>query len=162
VAWEAAVEELLDEVEFPDALPVDDDDTDEDDDDDEDAAEDAEDLADEDAGVDGDGDAGEGEDAAAGVITDDDAPSAPGEVLSELFLAADRLLHDTGDVAGLDGLATSLDTMEGAGPPYGVDPNLWARLGTEAGALADHLTEGEEELAVERATTLRNLLRPFV
>ena len=70
-------------------------------------------------------------------------------------------------MAGYPSLATlpfliSDPTAFDPGPPYGVDPNLWARLGVEAGALADHLTDGDEDAAMERAGSLRSLLRPFV
>lgn len=132
VAWEATVEEILEEVEFPDAIDVEDD-------------------GGADLGADEDGEEGAGR-----------ARAASGEVLSELFLAADRLLHDPADLAGLDGLRRALDEIDGAGPPYGVTPALWRRVVQLADELAEQLTDGDDDGAVDRATTLRGLLRPYV
>ncbi len=135
---EGFVEELLDELEFPDAL------------------------------------ASEEEDA---------ADETSFELMSGLFVAADRLKGNPRDPDGIQGLAEVVDAADPARPPYGVEPVLWQQAVEAANDLADRLAgggdddgdgfvddvvdeEGEpvhtDDDLVARASALRNLLRPFV
>lgn len=129
------VEELIDEVEFPDALPLDGEDGDED----------------------GDGD-GDGELAdAAGV----DAQ----QVLSDLFVASDRLYKSARDHEGVLGLVDAADQAESIGLPYGFDPAVWKDIVTQATGLRAAF-EGEvdqpDEVIEQQARDLRAALRPLV
>ncbi len=135
---ETFVEELLDELEFPDAL------------------------------------ASEEQDA---------ADETSFELMSELFVAADRLKGNPRDPDGILGLATVVEAADPDRPPYGVEPVLWQQAVVAANDLADRLAgggdddgdgfvddvvdeEGEpvhtDDDLVARAGALRNLLRPFV
>jgi hypothetical protein len=135
---ETFVEELLDELEFPDAL----------------ASEEQ-----------------------------DEADETSFELMSELFVAADRLKGNPRDPDGILGLATVVEAADPERPPYGVEPVLWQQAVVAANDLADRLAgggdddgdgfvddvvdeEGEpvhtDDDLVARAGALRNLLRPFV
>ena len=136
---EVAVEALLDAIEYPDALP-----------------------SDEDA---------------------DDEDEAPFELMSDLFVAADRLKHNPRDPAGIAGLASFVDDATVERPPFGIEPAVWVSAVVQANDLADRLAgsadsdgdgfvdgavddEGEPVAAdddvTDRASMLRDLLRPYI
>jgi hypothetical protein len=119
---EEAVEQVLDLVEFPDALPVD------------------------------------------VVLPPEGAGDADPEVLSNLFLAADRLKGDPLDADGLSDLMAAVEVADPTVPPYGFDRRLWATIVEEAESLADLVADevdhGDEVQA--KAADLRALLRPYV
>jgi hypothetical protein len=139
MADEAAVEALLDEVEYPDALPADEADLDDD--------------------------------------------EVPFELMSGLFVAADRLKANPRDPDGIEGLIAFVSGASPARPPFGVDPAVWVGAIVQADELADRIAgggdedgdglvdgvvdeEGEPVFAdddlVARAATLRDLLRPYI
>ena len=138
---EQLVEAMLDELEFPDALPA--------------------------AGD--DGESGEDE--------------ASFELMSDLFLAADRLKNNTKDPDGIADLARVVEQADPDRPPFGVEPALWSKAVLDANDLADRLAgggdadgdgfadevldpDGEPVFVMDdvraRAGALRDLLRPFV
>lgn len=91
----------------------------------------------------------------------DDGDDTDAQVLSDLFVAADRLQ------AGANGEAVSqfLDAAEGVGegPPYGVEDSDWEAVV----GLVDQLIDlfhagGPDEQATELAYQLRRRLRPLV
>ena len=118
-ADEAGVDAVMDRLEFPDALPAD------------------------------DGDA------------DDDADY---EVMSDLFIAADRLARErvvdvdlAGDLVAVAAAASSTP------PPFGVEPASWAQVQQLAeGIVAEIEAQADDEVIVRDAATLRDLLRRFV
>lgn len=122
-AAEAAVDELLDTIEFPDALPL---------------------------------EATESEEAA-----DDEAVY---QVMSDLFVLADRIAEGkTVD------LAVAGDFIEASGraaetpPPFGVEERTWQQVQRLAGEIAERLEdEGNDDVVIAEAATLRNALRSFV
>ncbi len=61
------------------------------------------------------------------------------QLMSELFLAADRLKSNPRDPDGLEGLAMVVSAADADRPPYGVDPALWERAVEEANELADRI-----------------------
>jgi hypothetical protein len=90
---------------------------------------------------------------------DDVAQAAMGD----LFVAADRLMHEPGDdlVAAELGAAAAL--VDDSPPPYGIDPEMWERVRELAAAVLADLDEGADEEAVARdARVLRDVLRPWV
>lgn len=121
------VEEIIDAVEFPDALPLD----------------------------------GDGDDAlpldAGGV----DAQ----QVLSDLFVASDRLYKSARDHEGVLALVDAADQAESIGLPYGFDPAVWKDIVTQATGLRAAF-EGEvdepDEVIEQQARDLRAALRPLV
>ena len=127
---EERVEALLDSVEFPDQLPVDDD-----------------------AGA---GDPG-------------DASGAPGDglaaqdAMSELFVAADRLMHDPADHEGVLSLVDAARAAESLDVPYGFAPEVWRQLVDQATALRLELEgDADDDAIVDGARQLRQSLRQYV
>ena len=124
---EERVEAMLDAIEYPDALPVDD-------------------------GTEAGADAG-GDD---GLLAQD--------TLSELFVAADRLMHDAEDHEGVLSLVDAARLAATLPLPFGFTPAVWADIVEQADGLR-HALEGdtaEDEDVMTRARTLRNLLRNYV
>lgn len=92
-----------------------------------------------------------------------DGPDAQ-QVLSELFVSSDRLLHDPSDRAAtvrFDDAAESALTM---GLPFGFDEAGWGAITDLTGTLREQLQEAEstDDEIVEAATALRQHLRPLV
>ncbi|HEX2041936.1 MAG TPA: hypothetical protein VHF24_04795 [Acidimicrobiales bacterium] len=91
---------------------------------------------------------------------DDDVAQA---AMGDLFVAADRLMHEPTDdlVAAELGAAAAL--VDDSPPPYGIDPEMWERVRELAAAVLADLDEGADEDAVARdARVLRDVLRPWV
>jgi hypothetical protein len=87
------------------------------------------------------------------------------EVLSLLYLAADRLKGNPLDADGLADLNTAIEEADIDVPPYGITPGVWHTVVDQANALADAITDEDEDRnaeASETAVSLRNLLRPYV
>jgi hypothetical protein len=86
------------------------------------------------------------------------------EVMGNLYVAADRLVHDPEDPEGRLELIAGTEAAASSGPPYGMDDEWWVATIAAAEALIDRL--GAEPLvfdeAVEQATALRSRLRPYV
>jgi hypothetical protein len=127
---EERVDAILDSVEFPEALPVDDSD------------DPAEIEAEEQLAVQG---------------------LVPQDVLSELFVAADRLKNDPLDHEGVLSLVDAARLAETLPLPYGFAPAVWRDLLQQVEGLRVAL-EGEvnDEKVMELATELRTHLRSFV
>jgi len=85
----------------------------------------------------------------------------PAEVLSGLFLAAERLRKGKVDVDTYGGLLTSLESAEPERAPYGIDGRLWATAVELADSLADAVAEEADEVEA-LGTQLHDLLRPYV
>jgi hypothetical protein len=120
---EAAVEQLLDTIEFPDALEAD------------------------------DSEEGPG-------------PSGPeaNAVLSDLFVASDRLRHHARDHEGVLGMVEAATQVEHVSLPYGFEPKVWEGIVERARSLRSAL-EGDDvsdEDIESQADELRTLLREFV
>lgn len=92
-----------------------------------------------------------------------DGPDAQ-QVLSELFVSADRLLHDPSDKAATvrfdDASSLALDM----GVPFGFDDAGWGDITDRTGVLRDRLGDKDatDDDIVEAATELRTHLRPLV
>jgi hypothetical protein len=114
---------------------------------------------------------------------EDDDDEARFALLSELFVAADRLKAHPRDPDGIHGLATVLEAADPGEPPYGIDAQLWAdalgladdladRVAGSADEDGDGIVDGEVDEEGEpiftdddvraRAASLREVLRPFV
>ncbi len=117
-ADEAIVEQILDDVVYPDALAVD----------------------------------------------ADAADEGGSELLSQLFLAADRLRNDPEDHEGVLGMVDAAAEAAGHGAPFGVPDRTWAVVVDRAGALRAALEtdDVDDEAIVVAADELRSLLRPLV
>lgn len=92
------------------------------------------------------------------------AASVDGDVMGELFVAADRLAHDPLDAEGALTLAGASERGAGSNPPYGMDKVWWDSVMAKAAALVTLVdTDPVDETALaEAATELRDGLRPYV
>ncbi len=92
-----------------------------------------------------------------------DGPDAQ-EVLSELFVSSDRLLHDPSDRAATVRFDDASESALAMGLPFGFDAAAWAEITDLVDALREKLGEAEttDDEIVEAATTLRSHLRPLV
>jgi hypothetical protein len=94
-----------------------------------------------------------------------DEGAAPGaELLGEMFVAADRLMHDPRDHEGTLSLMDSARVALEAPAPYGFDEQQWDALLDAVGSLV--LLVGnqsiDDDAVIEQATTVRSILRPLV
>ena len=86
------------------------------------------------------------------------------DVLSELFVAADKLRKSPHDAKAIRRAIEEATAVIKMSPPYGFERRTWAQVGLRAGALRN-LLEGdgaEDEAVVEAAEELRELLHPMV
>jgi len=99
---------------------------------------------------------------------DADSGGAPGlqatEVLSELFVASDRLMHDAEDHEGVLSLVDASKLAERLPLPFGFDAEVWAEIVAKAGVLraAFENDVDDDDEVILRATDLRTLLREYV
>ena len=86
------------------------------------------------------------------------------EVMSELFVAADRLRRDPNDGDAMDSLATNLDTMALNVPPFGIETLVWKKIVETALGLSDTIVDEEatSEAVKAKAQSLRDMLHPYV
>jgi hypothetical protein len=87
-----------------------------------------------------------------------------GELLGELFVAADRLVHDPDDHEGTLLLVDSFRLAEAGPPPFGFDDKEWATILDNVRAVLTLVDRDpiDPDAVMEQATALRNLLRPLV
>jgi hypothetical protein len=85
------------------------------------------------------------------------------EAMSELFVAADRLMHDPEDHEGVLAAVDAARWAERLPLPFGFAPAVWKDLLGQARALREALEgEADDDEVIERATALRTLLRQYV
>ncbi len=95
---------------------------------------------------------------------DDIAEQTSFEVLSSLFLAADRLKGNPLDAEGITDLTDALEQADPDAPPFGIVPGLWRDAVDRANRIADALADDDDrsdDVAAESAG-LQALLRPYV
>jgi hypothetical protein len=126
---EERVDAIVDAIEFPDQLPVPD----------------------------------EEEEVAAEEQLEADAGLDPQDVLSELFVAADRLMHDATDHEGVLAMVDGAGLAETLPLPYGFAPAIWQDILGQVTGLRDSIEgDADDETIIEAATTLRTTLRQYV
>jgi hypothetical protein len=97
---------------------------------------------------------------------DDEADEAPpaNDVLSELFVAADKLRRNPRDGKAIARAVDESTTVIKMSAPYGFERRTWAQVGLRAGALRALLEDdaADDEAVVAAAEELRDLLHPMV
>jgi hypothetical protein len=99
---------------------------------------------------------------------DDDAPPEPEEnegsyeVMSSLFVAADRLQHDPDDPVIGGEFDAAAETAGESGPPYGIDPQVWRQVQELAANVSEQLDDADADVIARDAGTLRQLLSRYV
>jgi hypothetical protein len=103
-----------------------------------------------------------------GIVSPGAEPDPAGEadqaVMGELFVAADRLVHDPTDTDAALQLADVVGATAGTNAPYGMDPVWWNGVLERSERLRQLLDveDLDHEGIVEGATALRDGLRPYV
>ena len=99
------------------------------------------------------------------VDEDDDGEDLPeaSNVLSDLFVAADKLRKHPRDASAILKAVDASTAVIAMPPPYGFERATWAKVGLRAGALRTALeTEADDEDVVAVSEELRELLHPMV
>ena len=96
----------------------------------------------------------------------DDGEEAPAasDVLSELFVAADKLRKQPRDAKAIASAIEEATTVIKMSAPYGFERRIWAQVGLRAGALRAALEDEvhDDEVVSTAAEELRDLLHPMV
>jgi hypothetical protein len=91
---------------------------------------------------------------------DDEAVYA---AMSNLYVAADKLMQRPGDDATAGEFYIAVDDVDGLPAPFGFDPRVWSQVQDLANKIADTLdAEGDTEVIGTDARTLRQLLANYV
>jgi len=87
----------------------------------------------------------------------------PQDVLSELFVASDRLMHDPFDHEGVLSLVDAAKLAETLPLPYGFAPAVWKDLVGQARKLREALEgDADDETIIDESRSLRTTLRQYV
>lgn len=97
-------------------------------------------------------------------LTEEEDGLAAQQVMSDLFVSADRLMHDARDPDGVLTLVDAAETAASLSLPFGFERGVWDEIVARSRALSDEFERDSEEddVIVDRATELRNLLRNYV
>lgn len=83
--------------------------------------------------------------------------------MSNLYVAADKLMQRPGDGSTINSFYDASDDVEGLPAPFGFDPRVWAQVLGLASSIADALdAEADEDMIGSDARTLRQLLVNYV
>ena len=102
-----------------------------------------------------------------GALDDTDDPDdglVTAEILSELFVACDKLQKNARDADAVLGVVATADKLAGRALPFGYEPPVWEGMVGAAAALRDDL-EGDEATDDDleaKARALRDRLREYV
>lgn len=116
------------------------------------------------SGFDGAGDSRSGPDANANADADADADGDGAQAaMGDLFVAADRLMHEPWDEAFADDLFEATAVVESSRAPFGIAPESWVQITELASVVRDDIDAGaDEDVVVQDARTLREVLRRFI
>ncbi len=94
---------------------------------------------------------------------DDDEGEGAQKAMGDLFVAADRLMHEPWDEGIGAELAEVAGRVAASPPPFGIEAVAWAQIQELAAVVVGHLDAGTaEEAVVTDARTLRDVLRRYV
>ena len=152
VADDEATEWVLDEIEQRE-LGGDDWDDDDDEEDDDDVLSDREALVGAATGGGDDGDSGD----------DGDGGDIAQAAMADLFVAADRLMHEPANDLVAAELGAAAAVVDDSPPPYGIDAEMWDRVRELAAVVVGNLdSQASEDDVARDARVLRDVLRPWV
>jgi hypothetical protein len=116
-------------------------------------------LTDDEEWDEGDDEAGDGGEADQRAAADAVAQAAMGD----LFVAADRLMHEPADDDLATDLAEAASIVDDSPPPFGVEPGLWDKVRELSAVVRGDVEVGaDDEVVAQDARTLRDVLRPYV
>lgn len=85
------------------------------------------------------------------------------EVMSHLYVAADRLKDDVADLSRAGEFFDAADKVATSGPPFGIDGDVWKRVQDLAREITAALeADGDDDVVRASAQQLRDLLFEFV
>jgi len=98
---------------------------------------------------------------------DGDAPDDGGSVaqaaMADLFVAADRLMHEPGDEVVAAELGVAADIVGESAAPFGIESQLWDKVRELSAVVCSHLDDdAAPEVVADDARTLREILRPYI
>jgi hypothetical protein len=109
---------------------------------------------------------GSDEEALVELETGEDGGEEAASAMSDLFIAADGLSHETYDEERVVEFIEAASAVAQSLPPYGIEPQVWNRIQTDASAIVTNLEKGEDgddsEAVTSAARALRDLLRNYV
>lgn len=111
-------------------------------------------------------DYGDEEDDEAEVVGEDEAEddgSVAQAAMADLFVAADRLMGKPDDEVVVAELGVAATIVDDSSPPFGIEPELWDKvreLSTNLCRVVD--AHADDDVVVDAARTLRDVLRPYV
>ncbi|HEV8628380.1 MAG TPA: hypothetical protein VG034_28440 [Acidimicrobiia bacterium] len=109
---------------------------------------------------------GSDEEALVELETGEDGGEEAATAMSDLFIAADGLSHETYDEERVVEFIEAASAVAQSLPPYGIEPQVWNRIQTDASAIVTNLEKGEDgddsEVVTSAARALRDLLRNYV
>ena len=95
--------------------------------------------------------------------TGEDGGEEATAAMSDLFIAADGLQHGTYDEQRVVEFMEAAAAVAGCLPPFGIEPQVWSRVQSQAAAIVGSLEKGEDDDGTaEAAKALRALLRQYV
>lgn len=94
----------------------------------------------------------------------DDDGLETAEILSDQFVACDRLHNNPRDADGILGAVACADRLDGRSMPFGYEPRVWNDIRERSLRLKSMLEDDAvaDELIAEEATDFRTLLRQYV
>lgn len=84
------------------------------------------------------------------------------EAMGDLFVAADRLMHEPWDESAAEDLLDAAGVVEASVPPYGMAAETWVRIQEMAKTVRTDLDTAGEEVVAQDARALREVLRRYV
>jgi hypothetical protein len=106
------------------------------------------------------------EDALDDLETGEDGGEEAATAMSDLFIAADGMSHETYEEEQVVEFIEAASAVAQSLPPYGIEPQVWNRIQTEASAIVTTLEKGEDgddnEAVTAGARALRDFLRNYV
>ena len=95
--------------------------------------------------------------------TGEDGGEEAATAMSDLFIAADGLQHGTYDEQRVVEFMEAAAAVAECLPPFGIEPQVWSRVQSQAAAILVSLEKGEDDDGTaDAAKTLRALLRQYV
>ncbi len=83
--------------------------------------------------------------------------------MADLFVAADRLMHEPGDEVVAAELGVAADIVGESPAPFGIEAQLWGKVRELSAVVCSHLDDdAAPEVVAGDARTLREVLRPYV
>jgi len=94
---------------------------------------------------------------------DDDGPEGGQEAMGDLFVAADRLMHEPWDEGIAAELIETAGRVSASPPPFGIEPVAWTQIQELGSIVTGDLDAGSpEDVVVTDTRTLRDVLRRYV